>query len=319
MKHLKDMNEIALKNKGLESSSVADLPNYHKLANHNELAEVAKKTEKIATAVYMITDLVGREDPLVFALRKTSITIMQTLFGTLALSQAAQAQALSSAMVELFELSSFLEVLHSNGKISDMNQRLLTDELQMLNRRIGVLTTKAMPYDRQRRSSRVIEEFTFTDDFFTVDNNEVASVAKDFQPRQAPVDNIKSDVPSLKDIKPRVSLLKDMQHNLKDSVRDISIEKIKDTRNSIEKEKVSLSNSKPKTKSISPLLQKKNGRQENIIKILKQKKDAKIGDLTLLITEVNAKTIQRDLNDLVDQGLVVRHGDRRWSMYNLAY
>lgn len=59
-------------------------------------------------------------------------------------------------------------------------------------------------------------------------------------------------------------------------------------------------------------------RTTRIKTVLEAKPDATIKDLTDIITDVSAKTIQRDLNMLIDRGDVIRHGERRWSTYSLA-
>jgi DNA-binding transcriptional ArsR family regulator len=59
-------------------------------------------------------------------------------------------------------------------------------------------------------------------------------------------------------------------------------------------------------------------RTTRIKTVLEAKPDATIKDLTDIITDVSAKTIQRDLNVLIEQGVVIRQGERRWSKYSLA-
>ncbi len=59
-------------------------------------------------------------------------------------------------------------------------------------------------------------------------------------------------------------------------------------------------------------------RTTRIKTVLEAKPGATIKDLTDIITDVSSKTIQRDLNDLIGQGQVVRTGERRWSRYTLV-
>jgi hypothetical protein len=59
-------------------------------------------------------------------------------------------------------------------------------------------------------------------------------------------------------------------------------------------------------------------RTTRIKTVLEAKPDATIKDLTDIITDVSSKTIQRDLNMLIERGDVIRHGERRWSTYSLA-
>ncbi len=59
-------------------------------------------------------------------------------------------------------------------------------------------------------------------------------------------------------------------------------------------------------------------RTTRIKTVLEAKPEATIKDLTDIITDVSAKTIQRDLNSLIVRGEVIRQGERRWSKYSLT-
>lgn len=45
---------------------------------------------------------------------------------------------------------------------------------------------------------------------------------------------------------------------------------------------------------------------------------ATIKDIAEVITDVSEKTIQRELNSLIEKGQVIRQGERRWSKYSIA-
>lgn len=59
-------------------------------------------------------------------------------------------------------------------------------------------------------------------------------------------------------------------------------------------------------------------RKERIKDILREKGQIGIKDISDIITDVSEKSIQRDLNDLILSGAVVRLGERRWSTYKLS-
>ncbi len=59
-------------------------------------------------------------------------------------------------------------------------------------------------------------------------------------------------------------------------------------------------------------------RTSRIKTVLEAKPEATIKDLSDIITDVSAKTIQRDLNSLIERGEVIRQGERRWSKYSIA-
>lgn len=61
----------------------------------------------------------------------------------------------------------------------------------------------------------------------------------------------------------------------------------------------------------------KGGRKEAILSILKSKGPSYIKDLSTLIREVSEKTIQRELQSLVQEGRVSKTGERRWTTYAL--
>lgn len=68
--------------------------------------------------------------------------------------------------------------------------------------------------------------------------------------------------------------------------------------------------------------QNKLDRSNKILSFIKDKKDSSgkqvqvpIKDISLLFTDCSKKTIQRELNTLVDRGLIKKTGAKRWSLY----
>jgi len=59
-------------------------------------------------------------------------------------------------------------------------------------------------------------------------------------------------------------------------------------------------------------------RQQAIKDILASQGQATIKDISAHIKDCSEKTIQRELTQLIDQGQVVKEGERRWSRYSLA-
>ena len=59
-------------------------------------------------------------------------------------------------------------------------------------------------------------------------------------------------------------------------------------------------------------------RREGILSVIKNKGFTSIKDISTVIRGISEKTIQRELQGLVEAGLVVRQGERRWSRYSLA-
>ena len=60
-----------------------------------------------------------------------------------------------------------------------------------------------------------------------------------------------------------------------------------------------------------------NDRAERIKTILEAKPQATVKDISEVVTDVSEKTIQRELNSLIEKGQVLREGQRRWSKYSV--
>ncbi len=58
-------------------------------------------------------------------------------------------------------------------------------------------------------------------------------------------------------------------------------------------------------------------RATRIKTVLEAKPEATIKDIAEVITDVSEKTIQRELNSLIEKGQVIREGERRWSKYSV--
>ncbi len=59
----------------------------------------------------------------------------------------------------------------------------------------------------------------------------------------------------------------------------------------------------------------KVSRQDSILALINDKKSAVIKDIVALFPDVSEKTIQRELNTLIDTGRITKRGSKRWSIY----
>lgn len=74
----------------------------------------------------------------------------------------------------------------------------------------------------------------------------------------------------------------------------------------------------PKGQSIGQIKDKTSDRREAIRSILSTKGPSYIKDISTLIRDVSEKTIQRELQAMIDAGQVSKSGERRWTTYSLA-
>ena len=59
------------------------------------------------------------------------------------------------------------------------------------------------------------------------------------------------------------------------------------------------------------------GRRDRIKTVLQAKGRASIKDISEIVADVSEKTIQRELNAMIEDNVVQRQGERRWSVYSL--
>ncbi len=59
-------------------------------------------------------------------------------------------------------------------------------------------------------------------------------------------------------------------------------------------------------------------RREAVLSVIKNKGRASIKDISTLVRGVSEKTIQRELSALITAGVVLKQGERRWSIYSIA-
>jgi len=67
----------------------------------------------------------------------------------------------------------------------------------------------------------------------------------------------------------------------------------------------------------TPPMQVKD-RHEAILSVIRNKGSVSIKDISTIIRGVSEKTIQRELTGLIDAGIVLKRGERRWSTYSIA-
>lgn len=60
-----------------------------------------------------------------------------------------------------------------------------------------------------------------------------------------------------------------------------------------------------------------SSRQERIKTVIEAKEEVSIKDIADIITDVSEKTIQRELNAMIEDNIIKRIGERRWSKYTL--
>ncbi len=240
---------------------------------------VFKKTEKIVTAIYLLTGLMNENEPMREKLRSIATNMLSNalLMSERVWGEETYQKNLSGA---LCEMSVLFDVAETAKMISKMNHQIISDELKKL---LNFLTESSSNYSSAK--------IAFPNGMFDGDYSYTPDQTYQAKPsiEKTPVST------EISDFSQRQNVVKDNQVN-------------------IENQKISL----VKNEVSHKIIKDKNNRQEIIISMLKGGAKLTIKDFAKNIKDCSDKTIQRELIGMVGKGVLKKEGERRWSKYFLA-
>jgi len=134
MNNQKDTQETGLNSYGHQISSdlksLAHRPSFSMVGTKYEFAN--KKTEKLVTALYMVTDCMETDDSLKSKLRQLGVELLSDMYKLSILSPMDKHVHISSSLARVYEILSFIEIAHTIGFVSEMNTMILTKEFGKL-------------------------------------------------------------------------------------------------------------------------------------------------------------------------------------------
>lgn len=254
-----------------------------------------KKTEKLVTALYMVTDCMESGDALKGKLRELGVDLISEVH-TLVLSRTAEKHLSASHLVTtISQIISLTNIASTIGFVSDMNARILQKEFTILSNEIGKFKEHNSPSGSSNKEGAIIPQ-----DGFTIDGGalEVA----------LPVYKEKTLLPS-----------HFWQDNSKGQVKE-SIRPIQTYGQNRVEQRVNDIISQVTSKTF---FDNKEDRKSKILILIKDKKNITNGQIGVSIKDISGafsdcseKTIQRELNDLVSKGKIKKVGEKRWSRYH---
>lgn len=237
-----------------------------------------KKTEKLVTALYMVTDCMDTDDALKVKLRFLGVELLSDMYKVSALNPIDKGSHISTTLNHINELLSFIEIVSTIGFISEMNSSILHREFMNLSTELASYQSK----DKQFT-------FTLSDSMF-----DVVKQDEEKNLRSNVKDNNTSNGHIFKKAYSPSSFLKE------NTTQSIPKRLVQNTINPSDK--------KERTDKILSLIKdraNKPGSESGI----------SIKDISIAFTDVSEKTIQRELNLLVTKGLLRKIGSKRWSRY----
>lgn len=287
---------------------------------------IAKKSEKLVTALYFVTDLMVDSEPIKHGLRKNAVALLSSMNSLAQLDVKDRVIELKVSLKSVTEITSLLHVAVTTGIVSKMNGELLMEgfrSLQLvLEKKQPVFTKEMLHVENEEELSRGI---SFPDAVTSTSYDVLTplSLARLYENKQD-LRRVEESLKQERILSKIESKGQEKASSIKDSIpmnmdKETKKEVVKDitighaSTHSVLMEHASRSGST----LASSFQMKKMSRRDQILSLFVRGVDVSIKDIAARIKGCSEKTIQRELNALLYDNLIERIGEKRWSRYVL--
>ena len=297
---------------------------------------LSKKCERLATAVYLVTNFLSDSEPLKSRLRSLSVDFVRDASFVRYGGQATETSVLDALRANIGETLSLLELALIAGLVSEMNFTILKREYATLRDSIDIKKAS-----RESRTDSILG-----DNFFgTPEPARPHPKGQTFEsadpclghkrnpsPRpdlsgSAPASSLRGGTTKQSSTRPHspFPIPHSTQNPKGHSIGQTNIT-MSDRNAPAPFLKPNTSNLKPpqpptpRPHSPFPIQHSVQieSRRTRILKLIKDNREVAIKDIVAYFPDVSEKTIQRELVYLSDSGVLKKTGERRWSRYSLA-
>ncbi len=265
-----------------------------------------KKTERIVTALYILTGLMSDNEPLKWEIRDGGAQLIKDVLSFKEHALVNSKEFINEVLVAMARIISLLDIAFIADLVSAMNFNLLKKELESLTE---------IAEGRGRASSAFTAPTAFEEGFFGIPKDLFSKTTA--SPHTDETSGGSEDPVSFGSLNEFERFKR--AHNMykgHSGVRD----------NVLEGGTVSMGRIQPdvsggtfdKRQVVRVVSGKiREERRQIILEVIKKKGSAIIGDFPAVIRGCSEKTIQRLLLGMVDEGVLKKDGERRWSRYSL--
>lgn len=249
---------------------------------------IAKKVEKLVTAVYLVSDLISNEDPIKRTLRLNSIELLSSINSIAQLDTKDKITEFKISLRLTTEILALLQVAKTTGIVSLMNADILMGGFRFLQttleKKQPVLSEEMIAVENEKNMEIGPSISISSTSYDAITSLRVASQN---QLKMMSLTSKKTDTEK------RHTVIKDINkgQNFKNPAKESPL--------------------------ASSFQVKKNNRKEQILGLFVRGVDLSIKDISMRIKGCSEKTIQRELNSLLYDNLIRRIGEKRWSRYVL--
>jgi hypothetical protein len=259
-----------------------------------------RKTEKIVTALYLVTDVMEPELPLTKSLRLESLDLLNACYHLLTSSSKMVPSEIVHVILRMEHVTSLVSIGRITHHISDMNAEVLLTEMAKVTEALTVelseLSSQHATYNHSRRTTE--ESFQPVIPFSILEDVSFDEITKN-RKRQ---NDIKNTLTTKFDAGPNPLAIEKKQND---------ILPIKTTSS---KKPFDIKNTKKDSVDKNSLL---GSRKQQIINVVTSHKNATMQDIQKFITDCSDKTLQREIVSLVGLGVIRKEGDKRWATYHM--
>ena len=244
---------------------------------------VSDKSLKLSTALYMVTDSLEDDEPIKFETRKLALDFIETTKILAHISSIERGFAIDDSLFVLDHIISLINLAGSVSLISSMNSNILINEFRKVRELLAGEKERAFTLRPDGLKNR---QFTLSEEILGPElTKEISDTFLNAgETTTGEMSFIKKDM-SFKNSPLNKTLETQVNKTTRTHKFDIAVKKT---------------------------------RRDTILKIIKDKKEVMIKDITSLISDCSEKTIQRELTSLVSLGVLKKMGNKRWSRYSLA-
>jgi len=250
----------------------------------------AKRTERLTSALYLVSDLIPEKEPLKTLLREKGLMVMSDIFSLAVFGKEDREDVFFKIMTGISELVALLRIASVSYIISEMNSGILQKEYASLHNFFE---------SQSRDSGKQIlgKEIILNDNFF--EGKEWAR---------------------LNGIIGRYDKGHDKRHKInKGHGDDLYDQNSKQQTDDSVKSKIQIpERMTEETKGNHNENYIQEERKKTIVQLIKDSNgNASIKDISFHVKGCSEKTLQRDIISLMQKGVLKKIGERRWSRYSL--
>ncbi len=285
---------------------------------------LSDRMAKITQAVVLITSIVRDPHGLTRDLVQYSTQTMSHVYALEFRPEYATHQDVVRITVALRQIMNTCELCHAGGLISDMNYTILLQELKSLNQfvheKLETYCIGHVPYpfrvpelESETSTGQQIGLESFFSKVDIADKNPRIGQTVD----QKVINTAKQD--NEKVTKEQSIEMSDSNHNEKDIYKPVESHILIQKSPFIKQTSIGESSIERTHLSVKPISgEDKKERRDAIMKTIRSKGQVTIRDISKNIRGCSEKTIQRDLQELIQHGVLIREGEKRWAVYKLA-